>query len=315
MRLGVIGTMVWDTIYGWDESIEPVQEWGGIAYALAALEAALPPDWRMVPVIKVGRDLAARADAFLAHLTKRSAATRFVGTLRPNNRVTLRYDSEGRRTECMTGGVPPWTWAELDPLVRDLDAIYVNFISGFELDLDTARALRDNFTGPLYVDLHSLFLGIGGDGMRSPRRLPDVEEWFACFDAVQLNQDELALIASDPMEVAATASARGVGLLVVTLGPRGAVYFAAEPFDFLSRKRAPNAAPIRTARLEPPHVDEPRDPTGCGDVFGATLIAGLIAGAGVPDAVKSANEAAARNLSYRGASGLQYHLRREIVPR
>lgn len=315
MRLGVIGTMVWDTIYGWGESGEPLEEWGGIAYALAALEAALPPNWQMVPVVKVGHDLAQRADQFLANLTKRSAATRFVGTVQPNNRVTLRYDSAGRRTERMTGGVPPWSWAELEPMVRDLDAIYVNFISGFELDLDTARSLRRNFAGPLYADLHSLFLGLGGDGMRSPRRPADVEEWFACFDVVQLNQEELALIGNDAMEVAAVATERGVGLLVVTLGPRGAVYFTAEPFDFLSRKRAPSSAPVGTGRLEPPHVEDPKDPTGCGDVFGATLVAKLIEGTAVPAAVKAANEAAARNVSYRGATGLQYHLRGEIVPR
>ena len=47
-RLGVIGTMVWDTIHGRGEAGLPVEEWGGISYALAGLEAALPPEWEIV---------------------------------------------------------------------------------------------------------------------------------------------------------------------------------------------------------------------------------------------------------------------------
>ena len=53
----------------------------------------------MVPLIKVGRDLAPRANNFLATLTHRSASGRFVEVPEPNNRVTLTYRSATRRTE------------------------------------------------------------------------------------------------------------------------------------------------------------------------------------------------------------------------
>ena len=59
LRLGVLGTFVWDIIYGRDPRDGPVEEWGGITYALGALDAALPPEWEIVPVMKVGADLAA----------------------------------------------------------------------------------------------------------------------------------------------------------------------------------------------------------------------------------------------------------------
>jgi hypothetical protein len=124
-RLGIVGTMVWDTIHGRGDRLEPVEEWGGIAYALAALEVALPTDWAMVPLIKVGRDLATRANAFLATLTKRAGAARFIEVQAANNRVTIRYADAVRRAERLSGGVPPWQWPELGPLIRDLDAIYV----------------------------------------------------------------------------------------------------------------------------------------------------------------------------------------------
>ena len=62
-RLGVIGSFVWDVIHGRDPRELPVEEWGGITYALGALDASLPDDWEIVPIIKVGYDLAPRATA------------------------------------------------------------------------------------------------------------------------------------------------------------------------------------------------------------------------------------------------------------
>ncbi|MGD2135811.1 MAG: carbohydrate kinase family protein [Gemmatimonadales bacterium] len=309
--LGVVGTMVWDTIYGRGGEADPIEEWGGIAYALAALDAALPDHWRLVPLVKVGRDLASKANTFLESLAHRSAAQRFVEVPEPNNRVTLHYDGLVRRAERLTGGVPAWTWAELGPMLRDLDALYVNFISGFELTLETMQYLRRGFDGPVYVDLHSLLLGVARDGSRTPQRLPQVSEWFACCDVVQLNEDELALIGDDPMAVAASAMRVGVGLMLVTLAERGAVYFTVPPFRF--GREPSRATAIRTRRLDTPRVDAV-DPTGSGDVFGGTVVAGLVADLDVETAIERATAAAARNVQYRGATGLQYHLRGEIVP-
>jgi len=313
-RLGIIGTMVWDTIHR-DADPEPIEEWGGIAYALAALEASLPEDWEFVPLIKVGRDLAPQANEFLEPLTHRSSAARFIEVPEPNNKVTLRYRGLERTAELLSGGVPPWQWHELGPMVRDLDALYVNFISGFEATLETVRHLRHGFGGPIYADLHSLFLSVACDGRRVPQALADVAEWLSCFDVVQLNEGELNLIGSDPMEVAALALDRGVRLLIVTLEDRGAVYFTVPPFDLLKRPTVASASgqPIRTARIDALPV-EARDPTGCGDVFGGALAAQLIKGDAVEDAIRAANAAAARNVQYRGATSLHFHLRGEIVP-
>jgi sugar/nucleoside kinase (ribokinase family) len=314
-RLGIIGTMVWDTIYGRGDSAEPVEEWGGIAYALAALEVSLPADWEMVPLIKVGQDLASSANAFLHRLTHRSAVARFIEVPEPNNRVTIRYQAADRRAEQLRGGVPAWEWHELGPLVTDLDALYVNLISGFELTLETAQRLRTGFAGSTYVDLHSLFLAVRADGLRTPRELPDVAEWFACFDAVQVNEDELGLIGDEPLQVAAAAMERGVRLLVVTLAERGAVYFVEGDFNFLNLRTPLGRAryPIRTAKVAAPAV-EVRDPTGCGDVFGGAMVAQLVQQVDVEAAVREATALASRNVQFRGATNLQYSLRGAIIP-
>src|SRR5881628_295706 len=294
-RLGVIGSMVWDTIYGRDPAQPAVEEWGGISYSLAALDATLRDDWQIVPLIKVGRDLAPRAAEFLGTLHHVAPGARFVEVPAANNRVTLRYYQRERRCEQMSGGVPPWTWPELGAQVTDLDALYVNFISGYEMDLETAQLLRRGFPRFLYADLHSLFLGKEPDGTRVPQPLPDAPAWFGCFDTVQLNSDEMEQLGPDPLAVAAGALARGCHTLVVTLGPRGAAYFTGDP--------------VRTALIPAEGTPLPDgDPTGCGDVLGATVAASLIAGAGLEAALRLGTRMGARNVSHRGASGLRDHL-------
>src|SRR5712691_1797772 len=298
-RLGVIGSMVWDTIHGRDPAQAAVQEWGGISYALAALDATLLEDWQIVPLIKVGRDLAHKANQFLSGVRHTAHGARFIEVPEPNNRVTLRYESVERRCEQMTGGVPPWTWSELGPLVRDLDALYVNFISGFEMNLETARLLRRGFPRFMYADLHSLFLGKEADGMRVPRALPQAPAWFGCFDVIQLNEDEMSQLGSDPLAIAADALRQGCSTLCVTLGGRGAAYFTGEP--------------IRTARIPAPAINPPafaqeNDPTGCGEVFGGDVAAALLGGASLEEALRAGTQLGTRNLSHRGATGLRDHL-------
>lgn len=314
-RVGVVGSLVWDVIHGRDPMTGPVEEWGGIAYALAGMDAALPPDWEIVPLIKVGVDLAPEARDFMASLRRLTPGGRCVEVPVANNRVVLHYQSAERRCERMAGGVPGWNWAELGPMVRDLDAVYVNFISGFEMCLGTAGHLRQGFRGPLFADLHSLFLGMGHDGIRTLQPLADPERWFSCFDVVQMNEEEMLQLSGDPLALAARALASGVSLLAVTLGPRGAAWVAAPGFGGLANlnQPAPMSGAIRTA-LSPASTIDLLDPTGCGDVFGATLAARLLAGDSVGDSLAAANRAAGRNAAFRGASGLAAHLRGELVP-
>ena len=324
-KVGIIGSLVWDLIYGWDPHAPPVEEWGGIAYALAGLEASLPQDWQIVPLIKVGRDLSREAQQLLNGLSRLAPGGRCVEVTAPNNRVVLHYQSTERRCERMAGGVPGWTWAELGPMVRDLDAIYLNFISGFELCLGTAQALRQGFQGPIYADFHSLFLGMQQDGMRVLQPLPDAADWFGCFNLVQLNEEEMRQLSPDPLTLSAQALAAGVSLLTVTLGPRGVAYVAAPGFDGLADRRTggligtsgrtgrPADGPTaRTALIKAPAI-ETLDPTGCGDVFGAAAFARLLAGDPVEAALRHATALAARNAGFRGARGLANHLRGELV--
>jgi sugar/nucleoside kinase (ribokinase family) len=321
MRVGVIGTMVWDRIFARDTRREPVEEWGGITYALSAAEAAAEPDWQIVPIMKVGGDLHDRALTFLRGLPKLQLDAGIQVVPEANNRVELHYIDAERRSEYQRGGVKGWRWEELAPMLPSLDALYINFISGGELDLETARKLRVGFSGPIYADLHSLLLGYDADGLRIPKPTHEWREWLHCFDILQVNEDELGLLAhywGDPWRFAAEMVGDELRLLIVTLGSRGAAYVAAPAYQDqpLEWRRSglhvhkglstPGAAASQLVPAEA--LAEPGDPTGCGDVWGATFFFRLLAGEPLHSAMLAANRAAARNVQHRGATGLHHFL-------
>ena len=294
-RLGVLGTLVWDTIDG-PEASDSLEDWGGLAYALGALEATLDPAWDIVPIVKVGKDMMSEASAWFAGLRGVSDRSGVVLADCENNRVALKYTGPARRVETLSGGVPPWTWTELAPLVEGLDALYVNFISGFELSLEVAQRLRGGVAGPTYADLHSLFLGVDDGGRRFHRPLEDALSWCRAFDAVQVNEDELAQLAADtgdPWAWAHWSVGEGVKELLVTMGSEGAARVG--PPETGGEE---GAEVLRVATSDPGGGD----PTGCGDVWGATFFGGRLAGVPLTSAMERANRVAGINLRARGAT-------------
>jgi sugar/nucleoside kinase (ribokinase family) len=315
--LGVLGTMVWDTIWRPADVGSPVEEWGGISYALAAADAARSEETRIRPLVKLGHDLAERGFRFLKELCVVETDEAILVADTPNPRVELHYTGPERRTERLTGGVPAWTWGELQPRIDGCDALYINFVTGFEFGLQVARQLRWGFEGPIYVDIHSLTLATGPGGERRRCSLDRWSEWLECFDVVQVNQDELAALAAyrgDPWAFAADVIGREVRLLFVTLGAQGAAYLVtpdALPLERARRDRLERPATVRTGRVSVEPV-EGGDPTGCGDIWGITVFQSLLDGFQLEGAMQQANAAASRSVAHRGATGLNRFLRGEI---
>lgn len=324
-RLGVVGTLVLDTIRGpvgaegaegeapgrrADRSSggEPFRGLGGIAYSLSAFEAEPPPGWSLYPILKVGADAREVADRYLERLESVASLEGVETVPEPNNRVELSYRGDGERTERLRGGVPGWTWGELEPLARACDALYVNLVAGWEIDLGCARRLAETCPRPLYCDLHSLLLERGPDGTRRPRVPDGWREWMGCFDYVQVNERELAILAREEGKEPWTLAEELVGerprALFVTLGPEGAAWVSGA--GRRSREEAGGGAggAIPEGRLPVPEVVRDGDPTGCGDVWGITCFGSLLGGADPAEAVARANRLAARNAGLRGGDAL-----------
>ena len=131
-----------------------------------------------------------------------------------------------------------------------------------------------------------------------------------------MNEDEFELLGGaggDPWPVAAQALGPDLKLLAVTLGPRGSAYLAGmdfepDPFRWRRRDALSRAGSARSGRVPLDGLPRQGDPTGCGDVWGATFFARLLAGDGLEAAMAEANRLASRNVEHRGARGLFRHL-------
>ena len=117
--LGVIGSLRLGRDLRARSASLPVEEWGGIAYALSGLDAALPR--RLGDrADHQGRRRSRRAgDAIHVGARARRRPTRaLIEVPYPNNRVELRYYADERRSEMLTGGVPAWSWLGLKPVLE-----------------------------------------------------------------------------------------------------------------------------------------------------------------------------------------------------
>jgi sugar/nucleoside kinase (ribokinase family) len=139
-----------------------------------------------------------------------------------------------------------------------------------------------------------------------------------------MNAEEFELLGrtmGDPWELAAKIVGPELKLITVTLGPGGAGYVAGAAFqsDPLrwpdTRHRVATPGPARSGKAPAEGAAVVGDPTGCGDVWGATFLARLLGGDQLEAAMTHANRTAAKNVKHRGASGLHRHLRGQLSTR
>jgi sugar/nucleoside kinase (ribokinase family) len=109
-------------------------------------------------------------------------------------------------------------------------------------------------------------------------------------------------------------------LITVTLGERGSAYVAApgfrpDPFTWqVDRRRMAAPGAMRSGKVGVRDGVRTGDPTGSGDVWGATCFSRLLAGEELETAMVQANRAAGRNVEHRGARGLGLHLAGRMAP-
>ncbi len=102
-----MGTLVWDKIMARDGWKEPVEEWGGISYAMEALSVVLPEGWVMRPILKIGEDLAERALDYLGSIPRVELDPGVRVVPFNNPRVELRYQDQNPEAGAAGGGCSP----------------------------------------------------------------------------------------------------------------------------------------------------------------------------------------------------------------
>lgn len=315
MRLGVLGSINRDTITSANGQV--AEGLGGVLYtacaaaylATAALRDIWPEldekDIQICPIARLGKDVRA-AVLDLVATTPGLTCEGLVDWPGRAFHSHIEYLADGTKREVLSGDLPALEAEEVATRLGGLDALLVNFITGFELSLDSLARIRRMVAGPILMDVHSLTLGRRGSGERYWCRPPHWRQWLELADVVQMNADEAAVLGALPRparaaELAVLARqllALGPGLAAITRGPQSVIAAARRrsgEVEDLVMAPTPRAAPADGSA---------GDPTGCGDVFLAGLGVATALGLGPRESLQLANRAAARNCDLTGLDQL-----------
>jgi hypothetical protein len=140
------------------------------------------------------------------------------------------------------------------------DGILINMITGFDITLEQLKNIRKNFSGTIYLDIHTLSRGVDKDFTRKFRPIPEVSGWLANIDILQCNVNELHTIVGNvnEMDSASEILDHGVKTVIVTQGDNGVNLYRKKDSTTLLDS-------IEAVKIES------RNKVGCGDIFGAVF--------------------------------------------
>ena len=292
MTITVLGHMCLDVIH--QANGKETRSYGGIFFSVATLASLLSKSDVIIPVLGIGK---ADYEPFVERLAvypnvDTSGMYKLNG---PTNQVHLKYSDERERLECSRSISEPISWKKIHQhLVTDM--VLVNMISGFDITLETLDALRievrENHV-PIYMDLHSLTLGIDGDCNRFHRPLENWRRWLFWLHAVQMNEEEAAVVTPERFgeeTFAKQVLALNTKALFITRGAKGFTAFVDEH--------------KQTQRIDEQATGDGRavDTTGCGDVFAAAYCAHYLRSKNIRASASYANKVAGLNAQIAGST-------------
>jgi sugar/nucleoside kinase (ribokinase family) len=295
MKITVIGHLCLDVIHHPDGT--ETQSYGGIFFSVATLANLLRARDTIAPVFGVGKG---EYDALIEKLSAypnvdTSSIYRFAG---PTNQVSLMYKDSKERVECSRHIAEPVPLKKIRPHL-DADCILINMISGFDITLDTLDEIRMEVRDshiPIYLDIHSLTLGMTNEFTRYHRPVETWRRWLFMIHAAQMNEAEAAILSYEHFDEESLAKhtlALNTKALIVTRGERGCTAF----IDTNKHIGRHNIAGI-------PGHGSSVDPTGCGDVFGAAYCAQYMKSKDILSAVQFANTVAAGKVELPGSTDI-----------
>jgi len=247
MKLLVVGHSVEDhTISEQKEIIKP----GGIYYAASALTSIAPGDEIFLCTYAEKENYSLFSDAY------DKCAPDFISYIDSIPKVWLTIHGLKERDERYNNVIRNLE-IPYDRL-KEFDGILINMISGFDIGLNQLKKIRENFSGFIYLDVHTFSRGLEHHGHRGFRKIEHFNEWAECVDIIQANEYEVKTVASfdDEEKIAIEILSRGTKQLIVTMGDVGAklYYLQNNELNFIFH----SAVKIETANK-----------IGLGDVFGA----------------------------------------------
>jgi len=259
-KITVIGTINKDTIIFPDG--RRTESFGGILYNVSALSGLGGNGVEIYPVCNLGYDVYDEVEKIL----KKYDNVKLDGikkVKKKNNHALLLIDENNQREEILQNRVPILSFNQVKPFL-DSNMILVNFIYGFDISLDDLKRMRKKTGAVIFMDVHSLTLGIDKDGKRFYKTPEKWQEYIKQADFVQTNLKELNVLSCKSLrslkqirEFGNNVLSLGPSLLLVTLGEDGAVMIYRE--DGINKFK----------RCKGIKIQQFKDTTGCGDVFSA----------------------------------------------
>ncbi len=166
--------------------------------------------------------------------------------------------------------------------LNSFDGILINMITGFDISIEQLKTIRNSFNRNIYLDVHSLSRGIDKNMIRKFRPIPNVEDWLACVDILQCNNNELQTIfLGEEIDAAKFVLNYGVKILLITKAENGSCAYLYE------KNR------IKKVEMDAIKVDT-KNKIGCGDVFGATFFYNYLKLKDISSSLLLANKAGAK---------------------
>jgi hypothetical protein len=263
IRLTVIGTITRDTITFPDGRTR--RSYGGILYNILPMALLAPPSLVISPVCNLGSDIYEKVIFYLKHF-KNIELSGISRAKEKNNHVHLFYNGKWDKREILKYSVPPLEFRQVEPHLNH-DCILINFISGFDIDLESLKKIRKKSEALIFIDLHSLILGIRKNGERFFKVPVLWEEYLKIADIVQMNIKEMQVLSKRKLQseeelknFAERILDLGPEILLVTRGREGALIYYKEKRKTIF---------YHTASLK---LTNTGDSTGCGDVFSAGFL-------------------------------------------
>jgi len=297
-RLGVVGSINLDTITR-AAGVE-ADLLGGILYTACAAAHLGGGAVEIELVARLSVDVSDRVLGLLRGVP----GVRTTGLLRtsePGFRSDIQYADDGRKTEILMGDLPPLRLDELRGPLAGVDGLLVNFITGYEVELEALCQVRTGLGGPVLMDVHSLTLGRSPLGERFWHRPPNWREWLGQADVVQMNEEEAALLGG--LSRAGADELLDFGRYLLDLGPQAAAITRGTRGALGVWRGVGGTVNTVDVPAQQPHLAI--DATGCGDVFLAGLGIASLAGHTFDAAVDLATTAA--SLCSRHAGIQQLH--------
>ncbi len=171
--------------------------------------------------------------------------------------------------------------------LSNFDGIFINMITGFDINLKQIEEIRKEFNGLIYFDVHTFSRGVGDDMRRNFRRIPGFDKWAKNIDILQVNEEELQTISDEKNEIDIVRDmfSYGIKILIVTKDEHGARAYFTEENEIKS---------IFISAVKVKVLNK----VGCGDVFGAVFFYNYIRKADIIDSLMAANLAAGVSATY-----------------